>query len=48
MLMHMIALSTKLLLVKKNASWYFLFSPHDVIWFHIIRLIDDKYDLAVD
>ena len=32
----------------KNASWYFLFTPHDVIWVHLMRLIDDKLGFAVD
>ena len=42
------SLKKKFLLVEKNASCYFLFTPHDVIWVHVMRVIDDKLGFAVD
>ena len=41
-------LKKKTFISWKNASCIILFRPHNVIWVHLIKLIDDKLGFAVD
>ena len=42
------SLKKKIFISWKKCILLFFFNPHDVIWLHLIRLIDDKLGFAVD